>query len=100
MSCNLSVNKRIEMLRNEMQTLGMDAYIIPSADFHQTEYVGEHFKAKAFISGFNGSAGTVVVTTKGAYLWTDAAILFKLLRSFLLLKLSCAVWVILVFQLF
>ena len=47
------------------------AYIIPSADYHQSEYVGEFFKGREFISGFTGSAGTVVITQEKAILWTD-----------------------------
>lgn len=49
----------------------MDAYIVPSADNHQSEYVGEHFKARKFITGFTGSAGTAVITQNEAWLWTD-----------------------------
>ena len=56
----MSVTDRIAKLRKLMEERKMDAYIIPSADNHQSEYVGEHFKARAFISGFTGSAGTVI----------------------------------------
>ena len=59
------------MLREQMNIFGMDAYIIPTNDFHGTEYVSDYFKARALLSGFTGSAGTLVVTKKGAYLWTD-----------------------------
>ncbi|HEH6924738.1 TPA: aminopeptidase P family protein, partial [Clostridioides difficile] len=48
-----------------------DAYMIPSSDNHQSEYVGDYFKSREFISGFNGSAGTVIVTKDEAGLWTD-----------------------------
>ena len=67
----MSVTDRIAKLRKLMEERNMDAYIIPSADNHQSEYVGEHFKARAFISGFTGSAGTVIVTKDDAGLWTD-----------------------------
>lgn len=67
----MSVTDRIAQLRKLMEERNMDAYIIPSADNHQSEYVGEHFKARAFISGFTGSAGTVIVTKEDAGLWTD-----------------------------
>lgn len=50
---------------------GIDVYLIPSSDYHQSEYVGEYFKSREFISGFTGSAGTVVVTHEEAGLWTD-----------------------------
>ena len=49
-------------LRAKMQEKGIDIYIIPTADFHQSEYVGEHFKAREYITGFTGSAGTAVVS--------------------------------------
>ncbi len=54
-----------------MAEKGIDAYIIPSFDAHQSEYVPEHWKARQWISGFTGSAGTVVVTSEEAGLWTD-----------------------------
>ena len=65
------INERIEKLRNIMKEKGIFAYIIPSADYHQSEYVGEFFKGRQYISGFTGSAGTVVVTPQKAILWTD-----------------------------
>lgn len=54
-----------------MQAAGVAAYIVPSDDFHQSEYVGDYFKAREFISGFTGSAGTAVITMDKALLWTD-----------------------------
>ncbi len=65
------IKERLSMLRNYMKQNGMDAYIIPSSDNHQSEYVGDFFKSREFISGFTGSAGTVVVTMDEAGLWTD-----------------------------
>lgn len=67
----MSISKRIADLRQLMENRQIAAYIVPSADNHQSEYTGEHFKARAFISGFTGSAGTVVVTQDDAGLWTD-----------------------------
>lgn len=67
----MNVVERIELFRKLMKDKGIDAYIIPSSDPHQSEYVPEHYKARAFISGFTGSAGTVVVTQDKAGLWTD-----------------------------
>mgnify|MGYP000385159363 CR=1 FL=1 len=58
----MSTAKRVEKLRALMAEKGMDAYVVPTADFHQSEYVGEHFKARKFISGFSGSYGTAVIT--------------------------------------
>ena len=51
-----------------MKEKGIDVYVIPSSDYHQSEYVGEYFKTREFISGFTGSAGTVVGTENEA-LW-------------------------------
>ena len=65
------INDRIAKLRSAMKEKNIFAYIIPSADYHQSEYVGEFFKGRQFISGFTGSAGTVVITPEKAILWTD-----------------------------
>lgn len=65
------IQERLQALREEMKKRNIDIYVIPTADFHESEYVGEHFKARKFITGFNGSAGTAVVTLTEAGLWTD-----------------------------
>lgn len=65
------VKDRLKKLRQEMSKRGIDIYIVPTADFHESEYVGEHFKARKFITGFTGSAGTAVITMEEAGLWTD-----------------------------
>lgn len=65
------IPQRLQALRAEMEKRGIDIYIIPTADFHESEYVGEYFKARAYMTGFNGSAGTAVVTLTEAGLWTD-----------------------------
>ena len=67
----MTVVDRLSALRKCMQNKNIDVYIVPTADFHQSEYVGEHFKARAYITGFTGSAGTAVITLKEAKLWTD-----------------------------
>ncbi|MGL6173721.1 MAG: aminopeptidase P family protein [Cellulosilyticaceae bacterium] len=67
----MNISQRVEALRQKMKEKQIDAYIIPSADYHASEYVGDYFKSREFISGFNGSAGTVVVTLHEAGLWTD-----------------------------
>lgn len=67
-----SVNRdRIELLRAAMKREGIDAYMIPTADFHNSEYAADHFHAREFFSGFTGSAGTLVVRGEEACLWTD-----------------------------
>ncbi len=67
----MTVPERISALRALMEEKGYDAYLIPTDDNHQSEYVGEHFKARAFMTGFTGSAGTAVITKTEAGLWTD-----------------------------
>lgn len=67
----MNVNEKLSSLRKLMDEKGIDAYIIPTYDPHQSEYVGEHWQARVWISGFTGSAGTVVVTKDEAGLWTD-----------------------------
>ena len=65
------IKNRVEKLRKIMDEKDIYAYIIPSSDFHQSEYVGEYFKVREYISGFTGSAGTVIITKNEAGLWTD-----------------------------
>lgn len=65
------IKNRVEQLRKIMDEKGIYAYIIPSSDFHQSEYVGDYFKSREFITGFTGSAGTAVITKDDAGLWTD-----------------------------
>ncbi len=67
----MKVSERITKLRALMAEKNINMYIVPTADFHQSEYVGEHFKARKYITGFTGSAGTAVITMKSAGLWTD-----------------------------
>lgn len=64
-------NIKIGQLRDRMKELGIDAYLVPTADFHESEYVGEFFKCRHFLTGFNGTAGTTVITMDKAGLWTD-----------------------------
>ena len=65
------MRKELIALREKMKSYGFDAYMIPTSDFHQSEYVHAHFKCREFVSGFTGSAGTLVVTIDEACLWTD-----------------------------
>ncbi|MCB2291388.1 aminopeptidase P family protein [Clostridium sp. CS001] len=67
----MQIKERVESLRKLMVENNIDAYIIPSFDAHQSEYVAEHFKSRQWISGFTGSAGTVVITLDHAILWAD-----------------------------
>ncbi|MDE7204258.1 MAG: aminopeptidase P family protein [Lachnospiraceae bacterium] len=67
-----SVEKqRIAELRKLLKEAGVDYYIVPTADYHNSEYVNDYFKMREFLSGFTGSAGTLVVGSKEAGLWTD-----------------------------
>ena len=91
----MTVNQRIEALREVMKREHLAAFIFPSTDPHQGEYVPDHWKGREFISGFNGSAGTAVVTLTSAALWTDSRYFIaaeEQLRGteFLLMKLKVA----------
>lgn len=66
------INQRLEKLREVMRREHLSAFIFPSTDAHQSEYVADHWQGRAWISGFNGSAGTAVVTMHSAALWTDS----------------------------
>jgi len=67
----MCIKEKIKELRNEMRERGIDAYIVPSSDPHQSEYVAKHYAARTFITGFTGSAGNAIITQKEAILWTD-----------------------------
>lgn len=67
----MNVSERIQKLRKLMKREKIDYYIVPSGDFHQSEYVAECFKSRAFITGFTGSAGTALIGIDKAILWTD-----------------------------
>lgn len=66
------INQRLESLREVMRREHLSAFIFPSTDAHQSEYVADHWQGRTWISGFNGSAGTAMVTMKSAALWTDS----------------------------
>lgn len=68
----MQISERLNALRGQMAVRGITVYVVPTSDFHESEYVGEHFKARKFITGFTGSAGTAVITMDHAGLWTDA----------------------------
>ena len=65
------MNKHLEQLREKMRERGIDVYVVPTSDYHESEYVSEHFACRRYITGFTGSAGTAVVTMEEAGLWTD-----------------------------
>ena len=65
------IPERLAALRQEMEKRDIAVYIVPTADFHESEYVGEYFKARRFITGFTGSAGTAVITRTKAGLLTE-----------------------------
>lgn len=68
----MNINNRLEELRKLMAERKIEAYIIPTSDPHQSEYMADFYKEREFISGFTGSAGTAVITTDEAKLWTDS----------------------------
>lgn len=65
------MKQRLEQLRSEMKQRNISVYVIPTSDFHESEYVGDYFKARKYMTGFTGSAGTAVVGLTEAGLWTD-----------------------------
>lgn len=67
----MTVKERITALRERMKEKKIDAYLVPTDDFHASEYVGEYFKCRKYITGFTGSAGTAVIMQDMAGLWTD-----------------------------
>ncbi len=67
----MEINKRIEEARKVMKKYKVDAYIVTSSDYHQSEYIDDYFKGREYLSGFTGSAGVLVIFKDAAYLWTD-----------------------------
>ena len=87
----MTVREKLAALREKMTAYKMDMYLIGSEDFHGSEYVGEHFKCRAFISGFTGSAGTILVTQDFAGLWT-ADISCRRRHNLRIQALNCLRW--------
>ena len=67
-----NIQERIGLLRKWMKTQGLKAFIVPTTDPHNSEYVAAHWEARQWLTGFTGSAGTAVVTMNKAALWTDS----------------------------
>ena len=67
----MEINKRIEEARKSMKKHKVDVYIVTSSDYHQSEYIGDYFKGREYLSGFTGSAGILVIFNDEACLWTD-----------------------------
>ena len=67
----MEINKRIEAARKSMKKHKVDAYIVTSSDYHQSEYIGGYFQGREYLSGFTGSAGILVIFNDEACLWTD-----------------------------
>lgn len=65
------MRKELTALRNVMRENNIDIYMVPTTDFHGSEYVSDHFKCREFLTGFTGSNGTAIVTLDDAFLWTD-----------------------------
>ena len=72
----MTVTERITALRKQMKEKGIDAYLVPTDDFHGSEYVGDYFKCRKYITGFTGSAGTAVIMQDMAGLWTDGRLFY------------------------
>ena len=67
----MEVKEKIKMLQEKMKEHRIDYYLIPTADYHNSEYVGQHFKCREYMSGFTGSAGSILIFQDEAGLWTD-----------------------------
>ena len=65
------MKKEIVELRQLMAEKGIDAYYVPSGDFHSSEYVNDYFKARTFMTNLTGESGELIVTQDGAWVWTD-----------------------------
>ena len=68
---NKEIKNRLSQLRKKMKENGIDYYMIPTADFHNSEYSADYFKTREYFCGFDGSNGTLVVSADEAGLWTD-----------------------------
>ena len=88
----MNVNEKIKALRTEMKRIGVQAYIIPSADAHLSEYVATHWQGRAYLSGFTGSAGTLVVTETESGLGQMVVTLFRQSQSLLVVKFNYLKW--------
>ena len=67
----LSIRERLALLREKMKEAGIDAWLVVTDDYHASEYVSPHFQCRAFLTGFDGSAGTALIMQDSAALWTD-----------------------------
>ena len=67
----MKASEKISLLRTEMKARGVDHLLVPSDDYHMSEYVSDFFRARAYLSGFTGSAGTLIVSMNEAKLFTD-----------------------------
>lgn len=77
----MKTDEKLDMLRKLMRERNYAAYIVPTDDFHSSEYVGKYFKAREYMSGFTGSAGTLVVLPDRAALWTDGRYFLQAARQ-------------------
>lgn len=68
---SMTYREKIEAIQKKLQEQKISAYVVPTADYHQSEYVGEYFKVREFLSGFTGSAALLLILQDSAYLWTD-----------------------------
>lgn len=68
---NRTIQDRLSLLREKMEEQGIDFYMMPTADFHNSEYVSDYFKVREYFCNFTGSNGTLLVWKEGAGLWTD-----------------------------
>ncbi len=77
----MSIESRLTALRSLMEEKGIDACLVPTDDFHGSEYVGDYFKCRSYITGFTGSAGTALIMKDSAALWTDGRYFLQAARQ-------------------
>lgn len=88
----MKITERLNVLRELMKEKKIDAYLVPTDDFHGSEYVGDYFKCRKYITGFTGSAGTAVIMQDMAGLWTDGR--YRTFQVFSVPDKNCAVFLL------
>ena len=92
-SSKMTASEKLTAMRSKMKENGVDVYLVPSDDPHLSEYVPAAYMRRAYLTDFHGSAGTAVVTSDKAYLWTDSRYVFDVFVVLLSCCLYCDGWI-------
>ena len=92
-SSKMTASEKLTAMRSKMKENGVDVYLVPSHDPHLSEYVPAAYMRRAYLTDFHGSAGTAVVTSDKAYLWTDSRYVFDVFVVLLSCCLYCDGWI-------